>query len=139
MPIYEFFCEKHGRFEKLLPMSRSDITATFCELREDCDELAERIPSVCSMQPDKYWAGQTIFDRYVTKKSEVPKEFEPYTRATAEYAMKRREQIIKEKQERHDKAVHELVAAEIAKCDFGPDGATIKQKRKYLNSRREIK
>lgn len=46
MPFYEFVCPTCGIFEKMMPMSDSDVK----ELECDCGDVAKKIPSVSSFE-----------------------------------------------------------------------------------------
>ena len=106
----------------VFPINRSDITEIVCDqvFRKKkggklyrCSRTAERIWSLTSMQPDKYWAGQIVHGKYVTKKSEISKDIEPVTKNTKDYVNKRFKQHVKERKEKHDTELHSLLQNEI--------------------------
>ena len=140
MPIYEFACEKHGVFEMIFPISRSDITEIVCDKRYrkgnrifKCSRLAQRIVSLTSMHPDKYWSGQVVHGKYVTKKSQISSDIEPVNKNTRDYVRKRYIEHVKERKDKHDKDLRNFLEGELRQYDIGPDGYTVKQRRKYEN------
>jgi len=71
MPIYEFECETHGRFEALFPR----VVGVEYQPCPTCDVPAPRIYSLTVMRPDTYWAGvKTSNYGYVTSASELKAE-----------------------------------------------------------------
>src|SRR5262245_37927956 len=71
MPLYEFHCETHGRFEALYPRM-SDNKYHPCPA---CDIPAPRVPSLPTMRPDTYWHGvKTTNYGYVTSASQLKGE-----------------------------------------------------------------
>lgn len=70
MPIYEYECEEHGRFEVL------EHRAPGAEFKScpACDVPAPLVPSLTVMRPDTLWAGHQIEGRgYFTSKSRLDK------------------------------------------------------------------
>ena len=71
MPIYEFQCETDGRFEALFQRTL-DIDYHPCPV---CDVPAPLVPSLTTMRPDKYWAGEVTSNYgYVTSASQLKAE-----------------------------------------------------------------
>jgi hypothetical protein len=71
MPLFEFLCEKDGRFEALLPRL-PDEEYHPCPV---CDVPAPLVPSLPVMRPDALWAGHLDPDYgYVTSASQVKAE-----------------------------------------------------------------
>lgn len=71
MPIFEFQCEEHGRFEALFTrMPGNELHA--CPV---CDVPAPLVPSLPVMRPDTYWAGVNHRNYgYVTSGSQLKAE-----------------------------------------------------------------
>jgi putative FmdB family regulatory protein len=72
MPIYEYLCRNKrrrncGRFELVRPMSKSNDPAHCL----NCGKLAERLPSLVAMRPDKLWAGEETAYGYVTSQTQL--------------------------------------------------------------------
>ena len=68
MPIYEFDCEEHGRFEALFPR----VVGVEYQPCPTCDVPAPRIYSLTVMRPDKYWDGYNHPSYgYVTSNSQL--------------------------------------------------------------------
>ena len=71
MPIYEFDCEEHGKFEALFPR----VVGVEYQPCPACDVPAPRIYSLTVMRPDTYWSGvKTSNYGYVTSASELRQE-----------------------------------------------------------------
>src|SRR5262245_35938177 len=71
MPIYEFSCEEHGRFEALFPR----VVGVEYQPCPTCDVPAPLVPSLPTMRPDTYWAGvNTTNYGYLTSASELKAE-----------------------------------------------------------------
>lgn len=140
---YEFECPIHGIFEKVLPMDRWDIDWVPCELgmvivkgvHIPCEELAERVPSLTSMQPDKYWSGQIVHGKYVTSKRDISPDIEPATRDKLELIAKRKVQREAEIKEKQDKALNEYLTSELAGVTIEPDGSSFEERQKYERAR----
>ncbi len=68
MPIYEFECEIHGKFEALFPR----VMGVEYQPCPTCDMPAPRIVSLPVMRPDTYWAGHVHRNYgYVTSASQL--------------------------------------------------------------------
>lgn len=66
MPIFEHSCQKHGRFESILPQF---VESRPCPL---CGQPAEWEWSLSVAKPDPYWSGHVDSDYgYVTSRSEL--------------------------------------------------------------------
>ena len=71
MPIYEFLCEEHGKFEALFPR----VVGVECQPCPTCDVPAPRVFSLTVMRPDTYWHGvKTTNYGYVTSSSQLKAE-----------------------------------------------------------------
>jgi|SRR5262245_27547869 len=71
MPLYEFYCETHGRFEAL-KLRLPDDEYEACPV---CDVPAPLIPSLPVMRPDPYWAGHVHRNYgYVTSETQLKRE-----------------------------------------------------------------
>lgn len=69
MPLYEYQCFEHGRFELLLPLSEAERPSVFCA---KCRRTSPRVVSLASMRPDALWAGHYLENYgYVTSSSQV--------------------------------------------------------------------
>lgn len=69
MPLYEFECPEHGRFEMLWPIR--DCYRSWC-ICPECGFACERVASRVSMRPDTLWAGHVLENYgYVTSSSQV--------------------------------------------------------------------
>lgn len=70
MPIFEFECPHHGRFECIL-LKLPESETHFCPLVE-CWTPAPLVPSLPVMRPDSLWAGHYLENfGYVTSSSKV--------------------------------------------------------------------
>lgn len=81
------------------------------------------LPSLVAMQPDPYWSGQIKHGRYVTKKSQIPKQIEPATRANVEHVEKRKVEVAKEREEKSSNNLKKFLKEQLADVEVGP-GAT---------------
>lgn len=123
MPIYEYHCLEHGKFEVFL---RQPPKGDFKRCRaKDCRRRAPLVPSLTVMRPDSLWSGVEDKDYgYVTSESQVKAE------------MKARGHV--EIGDRHDREAMAKVVEEGAKArelnikrrirkwsenTFGPEGA----------------
>jgi len=71
MPIYEFLCEEHGKFEALFPR----VVGVEYQPCPTCDVPAPRVFSLTVMRPDTYWHGvKTTNYGYVTSASQLKAE-----------------------------------------------------------------
>jgi putative FmdB family regulatory protein len=71
MPIYEFECEEHGKFEALFPR----VVGVEYQSCPTCDVPAPRIYSLTVMRPDTMWAGVNHRNYgYVTSASQLKAE-----------------------------------------------------------------
>ena len=71
MPIYEFLCEEHGKFEALFPR----VVGVEYQPCPTCDVPAPRVFSLTVMRPDTYWHGvKTTNYGYVTSSSQLKAE-----------------------------------------------------------------
>jgi putative FmdB family regulatory protein len=71
MPIYEFLCEEHGKFEALFPR----VVGVECQPCPTCDVPAPRVFSLTVMRPDTMWAGVNHRNYgYVTSASQLKEE-----------------------------------------------------------------
>lgn len=71
MPLYEYQCEDHGRYE-VLEYRPPAAEYTPCPV---CDVPAPLVPSLTVMRPDTYWAGQTTSNYgYVTSGTQLKAE-----------------------------------------------------------------
>jgi putative FmdB family regulatory protein len=68
MPIYEFDCLTHGRFEMFLKITDSVLEHYPC-IR--CGEPAERAISAAVVKPDSLWSGVMTPHGYVTSQSQL--------------------------------------------------------------------
>lgn len=76
MPIYEYECEVHGRFEVIKPLSLfteyeqcpQQLQNELFELR--CTAVARLVPSLCAMHPDNMWSGIKNEQGYFTSKKQ---------------------------------------------------------------------
>src|SRR5262245_7430757 len=69
MPLYEFSCLEHERFEVLLPISDCEVAHHSCP---QCGSASERVASLVSMKPDDLWAGHFVEGYgYVTSSSKL--------------------------------------------------------------------
>ena len=66
MPIYEYLCQRDGRFELLLPISEADNPKQMCA---KCGAYSERMASLTTMRPDTLWSGVMTDQGYVTSQS----------------------------------------------------------------------
>lgn len=102
MPIYEFECDEHGRFEEY-HKTVIDMDFSKCPV-SGCRKLGNAVPSKVSMHPDKHWNG-TVTPTGVVVNSQkeyddVMKNIVPYTRENKEFVEK---QSTKRKQEHEEK------------------------------------
>lgn len=116
MPIYEYECTEHGKFEVILSIrERTDCYA--CS-HDGCLNVCPIIVSAPSMQPDKHWAGSfTPSGDYVTSAKqfkERTKNLVPADRSTMEYAAKLPAKRKQEREEKNDKRRREFLANELA-------------------------
>jgi putative FmdB family regulatory protein len=71
MPIYEFECEEHGKFEALFPR----VVGVDYQPCPTCDVPAPRVFSLTVMRPDKYWDGYVHPNYgYITSQTQLNKE-----------------------------------------------------------------
>src|SRR5215468_7414537 len=71
MPIYEYECEEHGKFE-VLEYRPPGVELKPCP---KCDIPAPRILSLSVMRPDTYWAGVNHGNYgYITSNSQLKAE-----------------------------------------------------------------
>lgn len=71
MPLYEFECEEHGKFEALFPR----VVGVEYQPCPTCDVPAPRVFSLTVMRPDAYWHGvKTTNYGYVTSASQLKAE-----------------------------------------------------------------
>jgi len=71
MPIYEYECEEHGKFE-VLEYRPPGAEYTPCPV---CDVPAPMVPSLPIMRPDSYWAGVNHRNYgYITSASQLKQE-----------------------------------------------------------------
>ena len=71
MPLYEFECEEHGKFEALFPR----VVGVEYQPCPTCDVPAPRVFSLTVMRPDTYWHGvKTTNYGYVTSSSQLKAE-----------------------------------------------------------------
>ena len=68
MPLYEFSCPTHNRFEVLLRIADSEVEDYPCL---QCGQVSERLLSLTTMRPDTLWAGHVTEHGYVTSQSHV--------------------------------------------------------------------
>lgn len=81
MPLYEFECPDHGRFEELMPRLPEEEWHECPEAKEilpgmwiNCIRRAPLVPSRVSMRPDTLWAGHVVEGYgYVTSSSNLAK------------------------------------------------------------------
>ena len=116
MPIYEYECEVHGKFETIL--SFKDRKDSYPCPFKGCDSFCNILVSAPSMQPDKHWAGSfTPSGDYVTSAKqfkERTKHLVPADRDTMEYAAKLPAKRKQEREEKNDKRIREFLAKELA-------------------------
>src|SRR5262245_65936235 len=69
MPIYEFSCEEHGKFEALFPR----VVGVEYLACPTCDVPAPRIYSLPTMRPDANWhfGEQVVGHGYLNSRSEI--------------------------------------------------------------------
>lgn len=73
MPIYEYKCEVHGRFEKVISYKdRNDFE--LCQANVDngkCSIISQLVISAPSMQPDTFWSENYVeaMDKTYSRKS----------------------------------------------------------------------
>lgn len=119
MPIYEYQCPKHGKFAQFFRnFADAEIAkdSLLCD-KGTCGELAPRIPSLPSMQPDRHWNGTQVGNEFVTSAKEFKqktKNFDLATRNNQEWSQKRKGVVIKEKEEKLEKNVEKYVADIVA-------------------------
>lgn len=143
MPIYEFECPIHGVFEVFFHhILRDDVTEMFCDYtftgnrsEDRCGEMCPRLVSATTMRPDKYWAGQVVHGKYVTKQSEVPANIAPATRETREWVDKRLQQNLKEREEKSSNNLINFLNEELAGVEISPDGYSQKERDNYVRAR----
>jgi hypothetical protein len=71
MPLYEYECEQHGRYE-VLEYRPPPAEYAPCPA---CDVPAPLVPSLTTMRPDTYWHGvKTTNYGYVTSSSQLKAE-----------------------------------------------------------------
>lgn len=121
MPIYEYECEQHGKFEVIF--KNYDVARTYenshpCTSEEHCIGLhCPRIYSIPAMHPDKYWSGRMVVGEYVTSNKEakeLTKNHVPATRENIEYSQKQLPIRRKELADKRDKKKEEFFAKELA-------------------------
>lgn len=116
MPLYEYECFEHGRFELLLPLAEAERPSVFCL---KCRRTCPRVFSLVAMRPDPFWSGvMTRNYGYVTSGSRIA-------------------QIMKEKHwsevgDRSDREAAKKTAEEAAKAR---EDKFAKDTRKFLENR----
>jgi hypothetical protein len=132
MPIYEFECPTHGRFEVIFS-SVLNVNTYTCQLDSSCIADSEWVPSLTSMHPDKYWSGTSTDLGYVTSQSQYktlqkeknfedisPKDLDGYKKQVA----RNKAEIEKKKDEER----HKLAVEMCSKDDVAKDGRPINLK-----------
>ena len=144
MPIYEYLCETHGRFEVFLSFKDRKEFSLCPQYDNDfmpCENVCPIQVSIPTMKPDKHWAG-TITDsgKYVTSEKEYQaenKHLVPATRENQEYIQKKHVQVGLERHERKDQKIERFLANQLAGVDIGDGTAVVKEKNKIEKMRRE--
>ena len=110
MPIYEFECPVHDQFELYFhkPNTEDQINCPICEMFNLAPQIAERVWSVCTMRPDKYWNGGVVNGKYVTNNAEAAAVMEGVEVADWRNIRLMQQSAQRAKQERADKANQEL-------------------------------
>ena len=75
MPIYEWECVKHGRFESISPVV-TDVESVQCgrklgKSNRLCKRMATRVPSLVTMKPDTMWSGVDTQHGHITSQSQL--------------------------------------------------------------------
>lgn len=115
MPIYEYACFEHGRFELLMPLSEADRPSVYCLT---CRRTCPRVPSLSSMRPDTLWAGHVTDHGYITSSSKLRRIY--------------RDKHLVELGDRADREAMKKTADEAAKAK---DEKFAKETRTFLNER----
>lgn len=93
------------------------------------------LPSLTSMQPDKYWAGRVIHGKYVTSKKEVSRDIEPATRDKMEWVAKQREKRVQEHNDKSRRKLKQFLTNQLAGVTIDPDGGSAKERESYERAR----
>jgi hypothetical protein len=129
MPIYELECKECKSIEEhYLPRYCDDILLLCLQ----CNKITSReiIPSLCSMQPDKYWSGTNTNLGYVTSQSQYKslqkeKNFEDISPRDIEGYKKQIQRNKQEKEKAKDEARHKLAVEMCSGDDVAKDGRPI--------------
>lgn len=141
MPIYEYECPKHGKFEtyyhavdapdfhrcNVKIKVKSKKTGKLLYYRF-CNRISEMVYSLVSVQPDNCWSGiklpESLGGGYVTSKKEynkIMKNYVPRTRNVVESIAKKKKEHLKAKEEKANKLRKEAVQKTIAEFDLPSD------------------
>jgi hypothetical protein len=143
MPLYVYKCPVHKEFEKLFSLKQRVETTKcifFDEDFKDCDLPAEIQVSSPSMHPDKHWAGtvtpsgKTVFSR--SEYEEDNKYLVPATEGNVSSVLRKKEQVKRESEEKHEKKVEHFLYSQLAGVTVEPDGNTVKEKNQFNKMRR---
>jgi len=137
MPIFEFQCEQHGRFEAL----HTRLPDTEYEACPVCDIPAPLVPSLPVMRPDTLWAGHVHRNYgYVTSASQLKAEMKRRNhvpvgdRTDREAWEKIADKAQEAKKEKLAKDMHEWSAGAFGPSGLGLGGA---DGEKFINNAKE--
>lgn len=118
MPIYEYECPTHGKFELYMNLSDADREWVWCTTTH-CAAACERVWSLVAMQPDTMWSGVTTQHGYFTSKKrnqQFLKEnsLQRVERGLVEDVKKKSKRRVPERLEKNEKNLDKFLQKELA-------------------------
>ena len=145
MPLFDVRCEKCKYEEETILSSCPDNY----RVRRGCDICGIKtvhtvLPALTNMQPDNMWSGTHTSIGYFTSKSEhnkilrerniealTPKEFSDLNKKVKKLKIEKRQKQLNN--------LNKHIQKELAGVEISPDGNTMKNKREFLQARRDNK